>query len=32
MNLATKYLKEFRDEISENDPDVANQIDELFPK
>jgi hypothetical protein len=31
-NLSIKYLKEFRDEMEESDPEVANQIDELFPK
>lgn len=32
LNLATKYLKEFSNTIREDDPELANQIDELSPK
>lgn len=30
--LVSKYLKEFNQELSKDDPELANQIDELFPK
>jgi len=32
FNLSVKYLKEFRDLISEDNPELSSQIDELLPK
>lgn len=32
LNLATKYLREFSNIVREDDPELANQIDELSPK
>jgi hypothetical protein len=32
LNLSVKYLKEFKDLLSEDDLELSNQIDELFPK
>lgn len=32
LMIAEKYLKKFQQEISKEDPQLANQIDELFPK